>query len=125
MTKLRELYYCSICKNVTEVVHEGAPALVCCGKPMQKLEAKNSDTGLEKHVPVVTEKDNGIHVCVGSINHPMTEEHSINFIEVLTENKVLRAELKPNDKPEAYFNVCPKEVKQVRAYCNLHGLWKA
>lgn len=123
MTKLRELYYCTICKNVTEVVHVGAPALVCCGKPMQKLEAKKSDAGQEKHVPVVTEKDNGILVTVGSVHHPMTEEHSINFIEVLTEDKVLRAELKPDQKPEAFFNVNNSEVKEVRAYCNLHGLW--
>ena len=125
MTELRELYYCSLCDNVTEVVHVGAPALVCCGEMMGKLEAKTADEGLEKHVPVMKESDNGVLVTVGSINHPMTEKHLINFIEVLTEDKVLRAELQPGQKPEAEFNVCASDVKQVRAYCNLHGLWSA
>ena len=40
MTQLREVYYCEKCGNVIEILNEGAPALVCCGVPMEKLEAK-------------------------------------------------------------------------------------
>ena len=35
MTKTREIYRCSICGNIVEVLHEGA-VLSCCGKPLDK-----------------------------------------------------------------------------------------
>lgn len=124
MTKLRELFKCSVCSNVIEVVQQGAPALVCCNKPMEKLEAKAEDTGREKHVPVIEPLENGILVKVGSVEHPMEEKHSIRFIEVLTKDQVLRAELVPGQKPAAEFLVKLEEVLEVREFCNLHGLWK-
>ena len=76
MTKLRELYRCEICGNVVEITHEGAPALVCCEKPMTKLEAKTQDEGKEKHVPAVEETGEGIKVRVGSVAHPYGRETS-------------------------------------------------
>lgn len=125
ITELREIYYCEICDNVTEVIHPGATALVCCGEPMEKLEEKTEkDEGLEKHVPVVEATDNGITVKVGSVMHPMVEKHYIAFIEVLTEDKVLRAELDVEGEPVAHFNVDINDVIKVREWCNLHGLWK-
>jgi len=125
MTELRDLYKCSICGNVAEVVHTGAPALVCCGQPMEQLAANTADASKEKHVPVVQEVQDGIKVVVGSIGHPMEEKHYITFIEVLTEEKVCRAELKPGQKPEASFPVTLDKAVEVREYCSLHGLWKA
>ncbi|WP_407311318.1 desulfoferrodoxin [Desulfosporosinus sp. SB140] len=124
MTKLRELFKCSVCGNVIEVVHQGASALVCCNQPMEKLEAKGEDTGKEKHVPVMETSGDGILVKVGSVEHPMEEKHSIRFIEVLTKDQVVRAELVPGQKPAAEFSVKAEEVLEVREYCNLHGLWK-
>lgn len=121
---LREVYYCDICKNLVEVVYPGAPALVCCGEKMEKLTARTEDKGNEKHVPVVKETSGGIEVKVGSVSHPMEEKHYIAFVEVLTEDKVLRAELKPGQEPKAEFKVDPNQVKEVREYCNIHGLWK-
>lgn len=126
MTKLRDLYKCSICGNVVEVVHTGAPALVCCEKSMGKLEAKSEDTGNEKHVPVVEPATGGgISVKVGSVEHPMEEKHFIRFIEVLTKDRVIRAELNPGEKPAAEFCTKPEDVLEVREYCNIHGLWKS
>lgn len=125
MTNLRELYFCSICGNVVEVVNTGATALVCCNKPMEKLEAGTKDASLEKHVPVVEVIDGGIKVKVGSVVHPMEEKHFIRFIEVLTNDQVLRAELAPNQAPEASFKVIASDVIEVREYCNIHGLWKS
>ncbi len=124
MTKLRELYHCGICGNVVEIVHTGAPALVCCDKAMEKLEAKSADTGKEKHVPVIEPAENGIIVTVGSAEHPMEEKHFIRFIEVLTPHQVLRGELKPGQRPVAEFQVKEQDVLEVREYCNIHGLWK-
>ncbi|HWQ42753.1 MAG TPA: desulfoferrodoxin, partial [Desulfosporosinus sp.] len=123
MTNLRELYYCSICGNVVEVVNTGATSLVCCNKPMDKLVAGSKDASLEKHVPVIETVDGGIKVKVGSAPHPMEEKHFIRFIEVLTKDQVLRAELAPNQAPEASFMVKADEVVEVREYCTVHGLW--
>jgi len=125
MTNLRELYHCSICGNVVEVVNTGATSLVCCNKPMDKLVAGSKDASVEKHVPVIETVDGGIKVKVGSAAHPMEEKHFIRFIEVLTKNQILRAELAPNQAPEASFMVKADEVVEVREYCTVHGLWNA
>jgi superoxide reductase len=125
MTSLRELYKCNTCANVLEVVFTDGAPLVCCGETITKMEAKSEDTGNEKHVPVVeAHPDGGIRVKVGSVEHPMEEKHYIAFIEVLTKDRVLRAELKPGQKPEAMFCCDLDQVVEVREYCNIHGLWK-
>lgn len=126
MTKLRELYYCEKCGNLVEITNEGAPALVCCDMKMQKLEAKTEDATTEKHVPYVEEKDGGVLVKIGQNDaHPMVEKHYIKFIEVLTKDKVCRAELKPGDAPEAWFPVKKNDIETAREWCNVHGLWKS
>ncbi|MCK5306722.1 MAG: desulfoferrodoxin [Candidatus Omnitrophica bacterium] len=125
MTQLRELYRCDICGNVIEIVSEGAPALVCCNQPMEKLEAKTEDEGGEKHVPVMEEGDGGIRVKIGSVEHPMEEKHYIKFIEVLTKDRVGRVELKPGQAPEADFCMAKSDVLEVREFCTIHGLWKS
>ncbi|OCL27382.1 desulfoferrodoxin [Orenia metallireducens] len=124
-TKLREVYRCNHCGNVVEVVQAGPAPLVCCGEKMEKLDAQTADYTTEKHVPVVEEVEDGVKVTVGSTLHPMTEEHLIKFIEVLTEDKVLRAELEAGQEPVAEFKVSKDEIVDVREFCNLHGLWKA
>lgn len=126
MVNLREIYRCEICGAVVEVVNAAKGVISCCGKPMTKMDAQTADMSLEKHVPIIKKVDGGILVKVGSTEHPMTEQHYITFIEVMTnDNKVGRAELTPNDKPEAFFNLDFDDVIEVREYCNIHGLWKA
>ena len=126
MTQLREVYYCEKCGNVVEILNEGAPALVCCGVPMEKLEAKTEDASTEKHVPFVEEVEGGILVKVGQNQaHPMLENHYIKFIEVLRKDRVCRLELKPDDKPEGFFPLKKEDIIEVREWCNLHGLWKS
>lgn len=134
MVALREIYRCTVCGNVTEVVNENVGELVCCDQPMVKLAAKTEDAGLEKHVPVIEDSDACptysssaacVKVKVGSVEHPMEEDHYIKFIEVLTGDKVLRAELKPGQKPEAHFCVKKDDIVEVREFCTTHMLWKA
>lgn len=124
MTQLRELYRCEVCGNIVEVVNEGATALVCCGEPMIKLEAKTEDQGREKHVPVVEETDSGIKVKVGSIEHPMEDKHYIKFIEILLKDRIIRKELKPGQAPEVKCCAAKSDVIEVREFCSIHGLWK-
>jgi len=123
MAEVNEVFKCDICGNLVEVLH-GTPApIVCCGKPMEKLNAKTEDQGMEKHVPVIEKTDNGFKVKVGEIAHPMEDEHFIEFIEVIADGKISRKQLKPGDAPEAEFCVCAENVI-AREYCSLHGLWK-
>jgi superoxide reductase len=121
MTEINQLYKCEICGNIVEVVHSGVGQLVCCGQPMQPLTAKTEDQGYEKHLPVVEKTEKGIKVKVGSIPHPMDEQHYIELIEVITDTGVLRKFLKPGEPPEAEF--CVDKIHEVREHCTLHGLW--
>ena len=122
MTQKREIYRCSICGNMIEVTNAGVGTLVCCEKPMVRLDGNEADASFEKHVPVVEKMSRGYRVRVGSLSHPMTEGHYIQWIELMTKKKVLRHELTPDDMPEATF-LTDEEMVCARAYCNLHGLW--
>ena len=126
MTKLHEIYKCSVCGNIVEVVHAAGGELSCCGKPMKHMIAGTSDGAAEKHVPVIEKIEGGYKVKVGSVEHPSTPEHYIEWIELicLKCGKVQRKHLKPGDKPEAVFT-CTSDEVTVREYCNLHGLWQA
>lgn len=117
-TKLKQIYKCSICGNIVEVLHIGAGQLVCCGMPMHLQEENTTDAATEKHVPVI----DGKIVKIGSIAHPMEEAHYIEWIEATSATgKVCKVFLKPGNKPQAEF---PFEPISAREYCNLHGLWK-
>ncbi len=119
MTLLKQIWKCSVCGNVVEVLHKGADSLVCCGQPMSLMDAKELDEGNEKHKPVIE----GKRVKVGSVAHPMTEEHYIEWIEgTSATGGVAKVFLKPGDLPKAEFCF---EVVSARCYCNLHGLWKS
>lgn len=122
MTQQKEIYKCSICGNIVEVLHTGAGQLVCCGQPMDLFEEKTKDEGFEKHVPVIKETETGIRVEVGSIPHPMAEDHFIEWIEVIKNKKSCKKFLKPGEKPESEFNI-NREGAIVREYCSVHGLW--
>jgi len=107
------------------VSQAGGGKLSCCGEEMSLLKPNTTDAAGEKHVPVVVDKGDFIEVNIGSVEHPMTPEHHILFIIVVTADKVYKAELKPGDKPSATFPIKLSEVIEVREFCNLHMLWKA
>jgi superoxide reductase len=123
MTKRSEVYKCSVCGNIVEVVHASGGTLVCCGKDMVLQKENTVDASKEKHIPVIEKKDNGILVKIGSIAHPMEETHYIEWIELIADDNVYRKYLKPGVAPEAFFDIKADKVL-AREYCNLHGLWK-
>jgi len=122
MTRKLEIYKCSVCGNITMVVHASGGTLVCCDKPMELQKEKTDDTGKEKHVPVIEKSAKGVSVKVGSVPHPMEEKHYIEWIEVTSGKNLSVVGLKPGEKPEAEFCTADTNAK-VRAYCNVHGLW--
>ena len=123
-TQLSQVYQCSVCGNMVEVVHAAAGTLVCCGKPMNLLTENTTDAAQEKHVPVIEKVAGGLRVKVGSVAHPMEENHWIEWIEVIADGKIYRQYFSPGDAPEAVFPVEAEGVT-AREFCNLHGLWKA
>lgn len=120
-----KLYKSSCCINLVEKIVDSGKALSCCGNPMQELKANSTDAAQEKHVPEVKVEGNKLHVQVGSVEHPMAEEHYIVFIAAEYGDMSVRKNLKPGEKPVAEF--CLGDYHgpvTVYEYCNLHGLWK-
>jgi superoxide reductase len=124
MTKKNEVYKCSLCGNIVEILHAGAGELVCCGQAMVLMSENTVDAAKEKHVPVITKVAEGYKVSVGAVAHPMEEKHWIEFIELIADGNVYRQNLNPGETPEAIFCIKADKVS-AREYCNLHGLWKA
>ena len=123
MIKLNSIYKCNICGNIVQVIHSGEEALVCCNQPMQKLVEQTTETGSEKHLPVIEKTEAGYEVKIGGIPHPMEEKHYIEWIELLADGKAYRQFLEASGAPEAIFNVDADSVS-ARELCNVHGLWK-
>ena len=124
MPKRLEVYKCSICGIIVEVVHSGAGAMICCGKNMDRVTENTTDAATEKHVPVIELDDGTVTVKVGDVAHPMEAAHYIEWIELLVEDKVYRQYLQAGEPAQVTFNVSAATVT-ARAYCNLHGLWTA
>lgn len=107
------------------MIKDAGGELVCCGSPMEHLIPGAVDAAVEKHLPEVKVEEGCVHVKVGSVAHPMLDEHSIEWVFLQTENGGQRRALKPGDEPEVCFCVCePDSPVAVFAFCDLHGLWK-
>lgn len=118
-----EFYRCERCGNMVVKIKNGGGTLVCCGQDMTKLTANSTDAAQEKHVPVVTKENGKIKVAVGSTLHPMLPEHHIEWIALVSGERVELKYLQPGMQPVAEFEGA--ESGTVYEYCNLHGLWKA
>ncbi len=116
-------YRCERCGNVVAMLKKGGGTLTCCGEAMKKLEANSTDAAQEKHVPVVVREGGKLKVSVGSVAHPMLPEHHIEWIALVSGDKVEFAFLKPGEEAKAEFDEVASGT--VYEYCNLHGLWKA
>lgn len=121
----QKFYTCNHCGNIIAKVKDTGVPVICCGEPMVEMIPGTTDAAVEKHVPEYTVEDGRVKVKVGSVEHPMMDEHYIQWISLQTKQGNQRKELTPQDKPEACFALCDgDEVEAVFEYCNLHGLWK-
>ncbi|MBQ6638687.1 MAG: desulfoferrodoxin [Lachnospiraceae bacterium] len=121
-----KFYRCKHCGQIVAIVKETKVPVMCCGEAMEEIITGVTDAAVEKHVPVFEVKDGIVSVTVGSVAHPMAEEHYIEWIALQTKSGNQRKTLKPGDEPKACFAICEgDEVEAVYAYCNLHSLWKA
>lgn len=121
-----KFYKCNKCGNIVAMVHASGAPLSCCGEKMQEIIPNTVEAAAEKHIPVYEVKDNKVLVNVGSVPHPMTQEHYIQWVSLQTKFGNQRKKLEPGSDPKTCFAICPgDEVVAVYAYCNLHGLWKS
>ena len=126
MAEKMGIYKCGKCGNIVQVLHGETPPVMCCGQPMDRLVENTVDAAKEKHVPVIEKIQGGYAVKVGSVPHPMGNDHWIEWIELASEDNafVQRQMLTPTSAPRAEFKTDAAKVT-AREYCNLHGLWKA
>ena len=127
MSKQLEVYKCQICGNLVEVLHGAGGILVCCGQGMDLLAENTTDAATEKHVPVIAVSGTTIKVQVGSVPHPMQDDHYIEWIELIADGKSYTQFLNPGDAPEVTFEIAGTSTSnlRIREYCNLHGHWSA
>ena len=118
-------YICEKCGNIVGLVHDGGVPMMCCGQKMKKLEAGVVEASHEKHIPVVSVEGNVVRVSVGSVTHPMSEEHHIAWVYLQTNRGGQRKCLDVTGAPEVVFALVDETPVAVYAYCNLHGLWMA
>ena len=118
-------YICAHCGNTVEMVHDAGVHPVCCGQKMNELIPGSVEASSEKHVPAVTVNENILEVNVGSVDHPMSAEHSILWVYLETDKGGQRKCLEVGAAPTVTFAVSDEKPIAVYAYCNLHGLWKS
>ena len=121
-----KFYRCAHCGQIVAIVKKTGVPVICCGEPMKELIPGTTDAAAEEHVPSFEVKGDVVEVTVGSVEHPMLEEHYIEWIAVQTKQGNQRKSLEPGEPSKACFRICDgDEVEAVYAYCNLHSLWKA
>ncbi len=119
-----KFFVCEHCGNVVEKVEDHGVSVMCCGKKMQELVPGVVEASHEKHIPVARVEGNLVKVSVGSVEHPMAEEHSILWVALESDKGLYRKHLDVGAAPEAVFALADEKPVAVYAYCNLHGLWK-
>lgn len=122
-----KFYRCKHCGNIVEFVLASGEPLVCCGEKMEAM-VPNKDGAPEKHMPFAKKEGDRIEVLVGHGEHPLTAEHTIEWIALETNHGIQRKYLdqeylSTSDKSKASFCLIKDKPVAVYAYCNLHGLW--
>jgi len=123
MNKKQKFVICKHCGNLATLIDNQGIPLSCCGSAMTEFVPNTVDASNEKHVPEVKVSGDKMSVAVGSVAHPMTDEHYIGFIYVETAHGGQFKRLSPGDAPAAEFSFADDTPITVYEYCNLHGLW--
>ena len=120
-----KFYVCTHCGNIVAFANDAGVPIVCCGQKMAELVPNTVEASVEKHLPVISQEGNIVTVTVGSVDHPMGEEHLIEWVALETQQGNQRKQLIVDGEPKVQFALVEGDaVVAAYAYCNLHGLWK-
>lgn len=91
----------------------------------QEITPNTVEAAAEKHVPVIQVSNGTVTVNVGSVTHPMTEEHLITTVILETQKGGQYKFLAHDQQPVVHFELSDDDhAVAAYAYCNLHGIWK-
>lgn len=112
---------CKNCGAIVKVIRDcicDNCGIKCCNEEMIELKPNSVDASFEKHLPNY-EIENGMLKI--KVNHVMEEDHLIEWISLVTDNKEVTTYLKSGDEAV----ICEKYVPgaKIYSYCNKHGLW--
>lgn len=125
MTNEHKFFICKHCGNLVGLIQNSDVPMICCGEEMTELVPNTVDAAKEKHLPVVELDGDTVVVSIGSVAHPMTEQHHIAWVYIQTDKGGQRKNLAVDSDPRVCFKLCGDDkVIAAFAYCNLHGLWK-
>lgn len=125
MCKDQKFFICKHCGNIVGMIHSSGVPVVCCGEPMSELVPNTIEASVEKHLPAVETNGSSVSVKIGSVPHPMSEAHYIDWVYLMTEQGGQRKCLSIGGEPAVSFSLTDGDkAVSAFAYCNLHGLWK-
>ena len=107
----QKFYICEHCGNIVAKVKNSGVPVMCCGEKMKEIVPGTINASKEKHVPVYKVENNRVIVSIGSENHPMVEEHFIEWAVLETSKGCQAKYLRANKKPNCEFAICEDEAK--------------
>ena len=105
-----KFYICRHCGNVIAFVKNTGVPVMCCGEKMQEIVPGSVDAAAEKHVPVIKTEGQKVTVSVGSVAHPMQEEHYIEWIAMVSEDRECTKYLKAGENAKVSFKYIPGSI---------------
>ena len=114
-----KFYICEHCGNLIGMIHDAGVPMMCCGQKMTKLEPGVVEASHEKHIPVVSIDGNIVTVTIGSVEHPMLEEHHIEWVYLQTDKGGQRKCLEVGKPPSLHTNTaistaCGRQTSELR-----------
>ena len=136
------LFLCKICGHIE--FKEAPETCPVCGAPKSKFTLDShaimptEKEGKEKHVPVIVATDScglipdacrDAHIKVGSIPHPMQDDHWIQWIDVYINKKFSARYMMFPQSLQATVGIHVKSDQkgtiEAIEHCNKHGSWMA
>ncbi len=112
--KKTKFYVCEKCGNILTSV--GNAEIVCCGRKLSPLQAKESDEEHKLNIEII---EDDFYI---TFEHPMSKEHYISFFSYVRFDRVLIVRLYPEQGSELRFP--QMRGGKMYYYCNTHGLFE-
>ena len=82
MVEYGKIFKCEDCGSIVEVLVDAHEEKACCDSSKNIIEPQTEGDKAPKHVPVISVDGNEVTVAVGEVQHPMDDDHFIQFVSV-------------------------------------------